>query len=113
MIVMMALIVNVSFGRHNTAEAVKVISTARDIFYFKVCESMIGASIKVYDHDGKLLVSEEVVHHKVIVDFYGEPAGNYKIVITKDNNEVSFDYSKETESHAERGALGDYISITQ
>lgn len=86
-----------AFAREgNPQSSVRVLSVKRDIFYFKVCQTFIGGSIEVYGEDGAMILSDKIQNHKVIIDFYFQEAGVYKIRIKKDDREISFDYNKST-----------------
>lgn len=80
---------------------VKVVSKAMDVVYFKVSADMIGASIEVYDANGKLIDSTTVTDNKVIVDFFAEPSGEYTIHVKKENNDNTISYNKYTASQSE------------
>ena len=80
------------------SEPVSVLSVKRDIFYFKVEKSFIGATIEVYANDGQLILTETVIRRKAIVDFYLENPGTYTIKLKKDDKEASFTYEKKDTS---------------
>lgn len=105
------VVVSSAFANHPEGP-VKVISTKMDVVYFKVNCSLIGATMEVRDNDGKVIFSEKVVDHKVLVDFFAEPSGNYTIHLVKDGHDDSISYSKFTISQAER-ASGNYVTVTQ
>ncbi len=91
---------------------VKLVSTKMDVVYFKVSNEMIGASMEVYDHTGKMLHSEKVTDKKVLVDFYAEPSGVYTIHVLKNGNDQEIIFTKESPSQAER-ASAHHITVTQ
>jgi hypothetical protein len=90
----------------------KVVSRKMDVLYFKVSSELIGASMEVYDQNGKMIYNEKVTDHKVLVDFYAEPSGVYTIHVQKDGKNEEITYTKESGSHAER-ASSNYITVTQ
>jgi hypothetical protein len=110
MIPALMLVMTAAFAKNENP--VKVISTRMDVVYFKVSCDMIGASMEVYDADGKMIHSEKVTDKKVLVDFYAEPSGSYTIHLKKNGNDEAITYNKETVSHAER-ASANYLMVTQ
>lgn len=93
-------------------DPLKVVSTKLDVVYFKVSCELIGASMEVLDQTGKVIYTEKVTDHKVLVDFYAEPSGVYTIHVQKDGKNEEIVYNKESVSHAER-ASASYITVTQ
>jgi len=73
---------------------------------------MIGAEIDVQDSTGQVIFTTTVTEHKLIVDFYAEPSGEYTIVVKKDCNTKEISYSKFTKSQS---ALADhnYVVVEQ
>jgi hypothetical protein len=82
----------------NNTSAVRVLATKMDIFYFSVPKTMMGAKIEVYNETGELIATQIVTRHKTIVDFYNANPGHYTIIIKKDGNQESFNYSKNAPS---------------
>jgi hypothetical protein len=87
-----------AFAGDNPNPNVSVLSKKRDIFYFKVRQSFIGARIDVRDNDGHIIATEEVRQKKSIVDFYFEKPGTFTITITKGDKQETFQYNKTTPS---------------
>jgi hypothetical protein len=84
-----------TFGTPKTSTVpVSVISNKRDIFYFKVDKTFIGAIIEVRNSEGVTILSDTITSHKAIVDFYLENAGTFTIEIRKDGEAVGFEYQK-------------------
>ena len=81
---------------NNPQQMVRVLSVKRDIFYFKIGRSFIGGKLEVYSENGELIFSDKLTSHKAIVDFYFQDAGLYEIKIKKNDQEVSFGYTKST-----------------
>jgi hypothetical protein len=73
---------------------VSVISSKRDIFYFKVDKTFIGAIIEVKNSAGVVVLSQPVNSHKAILDFFLEDAGIYDIAIRKEGKVMEFVYQK-------------------
>jgi hypothetical protein len=82
----------------NNTSVVRVLATKMDIFYFSVPKTMMGAEIEVYNETGELIATQIVTRHKTIVDFYTANPGHYTIIIKKDGNQASFNYSKNAPS---------------
>ena len=116
MMLIPALVLVMSFSasakQNPNTSPVKVVSTSHDIVYFKVAAEMVGASIEVYDNDGKLIHSEKITDKKVLVDFYAEPSGSYTIHVKKGEKDEAISYNKEGVSHSER-ANANYLVVTQ
>lgn len=91
---------------------VKVVSRKMDVLYFKVSCQMIGASMEVFDSSGKMIHTEKIKDHKVIIDFYAEPSGAYTVHVQKDGKTEEIIYNKESVSHAER-ASAYHVTVTQ
>jgi hypothetical protein len=90
---MVALVMMASasvFGKN--VQLVKVLSKQREIVYFKVDASMIGAALEVYNENGDLVYSEKVTTKRQIVDFFDEPSGSYTIHVMKDGKEEVIEY---------------------
>ncbi|HZY80366.1 MAG TPA: T9SS type A sorting domain-containing protein [Cyclobacteriaceae bacterium] len=112
MLIPALVLMSVAAFAHKPESPVKVVSKKMDVVYFKVSCEMIGASMEVYDATGKVIFSEKVTDHKVIVDFYAEPSGVYTIHVQKNGKDEAITYTKESVSHAER-ASASYITVTQ
>jgi len=92
---------------------VSVLSVKRDIFYFKVCSSLVGGRIDVFSSNGELLASSEISSRKTIIDFHFANQGSFIIKITKDNKELNFDYKKSSPSPLSENETEHHITITQ
>lgn len=90
---------------------VKVISTKKEIFYFKVDKEFAGALLEVFDAVGNKVIEQRVDKRRVIVDFYYDQPGRYIIKLSNGNLEEVFVYEKFGPSHAERFA-GDFVLVT-
>jgi hypothetical protein len=103
-----------AFAKASDPHAVRVLSVKRDIFYFKVCQKFIGGTVEVYGEDGKLLFSDKIASHKVIVDFYFQDSGMYEIKVKKDDRVESFGYNKATpKPEGEAAAGSETVSMLQ
>jgi hypothetical protein len=91
---------------------VKVLSTKRDIFYFKVDKEMVGAMLEVFDKHGTKVIEQRIDKRKVLVDFYYDQPGKYSIRISRGEVERLFEYEKVGPSHAERFS-GDFVLVTE
>jgi hypothetical protein len=74
--------------------AVEILSTKMDTFYFKLCKDYVGAIVEVQNADSVVLVSKEIVGNKAIVDFYFERPGKYRIKIKVAGKEETFEFEK-------------------
>jgi hypothetical protein len=93
------LMVSSAFAGHgNGKQSVEILSTKRDIFYFKVSHQFSGATVEVLTSDSTLLMTEPVQHTKSLIDFYFEKPGMYTIRITKGDQQVVFTYEKVSDS---------------
>jgi hypothetical protein len=110
LVALVMMISAVSFAK--TPHPVKVVSKSKDIVYFKVTSSMVGASMVVFDETGKMIYSAVLTGKKTIVDFYAEPSGSYKIRVKKNGEEEVIDYNKLSVSHAEL-ASHNHIEVIQ
>jgi hypothetical protein len=100
MLVALVMMVSASVFAKNP-HPVKVVSKSKDVVYFKVTSSMVGASMVIYDETGNVIHSAVVTGKKMIVDFYAEPSGSYTIHVTMNGNDQVIDYKKLSASHAE------------
>ncbi len=82
-------------GAKPRKEEVVVLSTKREMFYFKVKKSFLGATIEVYDSSNKKTGSELVFAKRMLLDFYYMPADTYVIKIKKGDQLLEFQYTKE------------------
>jgi len=95
----MVLIASSAFAGHSTGkQSVEIISTKRDIFYFKVSHEFSGATVEVLAADGSVLMTDTVHHTKSLIDFYFELPGLYTIRMTKGGQQWVFTYEKVSES---------------
>lgn len=106
----LVLMTSIAALANKPQDPVKVVSKQMDVVYFKVSCDMIGASINVYDANGKMIHTDRVTNRKVLVDFYAEPSGAYTIHVVKNGNEQEIVYNKESASHS---ASINYVSVTQ
>ncbi|HEX8061121.1 MAG TPA: hypothetical protein VF473_09315 [Cyclobacteriaceae bacterium] len=93
MLVALVMMVSASVLSKNT-HPVKVLSTAKEVVYFKVSPEMIGAIMEVYDENGHMIYNDTVTSKKMIVDFYAEPTGSYTIHIKKNGADEVIEYVK-------------------
>jgi hypothetical protein len=94
----LALMVSALSSQAGTAPSkydVKVISTKRYIFYFKVDKRLIGANVQILDENQKEVSSEMVLRSRMILDFFFLRPGNYTVRISKDGAAVSFPYANQ------------------
>lgn len=94
------------------SNSVKVVSKQKDVVYFKVNCAMIGATIEVSDAKGNVIYNSKVTDHKVLVDFYAEPSGEYTIHVKKDGADESISYTKVSVSHSELSSHS-FVTVTQ
>jgi len=106
------LIVCSAMGALGDPGPVKVLSTKRDIFYFKVDKEYVGALLEVFDKNGNKVIEQRIDKRKVIVDFYYDQPGRYDIRISHGSIERLYVYEKVGPSHAERFA-GDFVLVTE
>lgn len=81
-------------GSKPSTVPVSVISSKRDIFYFKVDKTFIGAVINVKDSSGKIVFTDSITRHKAIIDFFLSAPDTYTIQVKKDNQVMEFIYHK-------------------
>lgn len=93
-----------------SCSCIEVLSTKRDIFYFKSTEDFTGATIEVYSF-GKLIFTDQVVHRKTLIDFYFEKPGVYTIKIIKGSRVEEFTYQKQTPSPYYESETDQHIQI--
>src|SRR5277367_4129569 len=93
LVVICALFATPSFASDpEPKELVRVLSTKRYVFHFKIVNELIGGTVSVFDGDYKLIMSESLTHNKNIIDFFELPPGYYMIRIKKDDKEVNIQY---------------------
>ncbi len=78
--------------------SVSVLSTKRDLFYFKVDKVLLGATLEVYSSTGVMIFTAKVTHRKAILDFYQQGSGTYSIKLKKDSKVEEFTYVKASAS---------------
>ena len=66
-----------------------------DVIYFKVDKEFLGAEIEIYSSEGVKLLSQKIVHRKVLVDFYYENPGKYIVHIVKGDVQKDFNFTKD------------------
>lgn len=77
---------------------VSVLSTKRDIFYFKVDKTMVGSTVEVFSSEGEMIFSGKVTRHRAMIDFYLENPGTYTIKLKKEELSTEFFYVKSSSS---------------
>src|SRR5882762_3085130 len=93
-----------------SCSCIEVLSTKRDIFYFKSSADFTGATIEVYSF-GKLIFTDQVVHHKTLIDFYFEKPGVYTIKIIKGSKVEEFTFHKQSPSPYYESESDNHIQI--
>ncbi len=73
---------------------VVVLNTTHDIFYFKICKSMMGGTAEVFDAAGNLVITQNLDNRKLIIDFFEMLPGDYTIKVKKENTEETFAYHR-------------------
>jgi len=86
-----------SFAKCKSGD-VSILSTKRDVFYFKINKVLLGATIEVYSSKGELIFTSKITHRKAIVDFYEEGSDTYSIRLRKNDRVEEFTYIKESSS---------------
>jgi hypothetical protein len=76
----------------NQALSVRVISTKRHIFHFKVDKELIGGTVDILFNNETLIETDRIVQSRTIVDFFSLQAGNYIVRIKKGEKEFTFQY---------------------
>jgi len=99
-ILLILIIVQAATGSYAKCKnaPVSILSTKRDVFYFKVDKILLGATIEVYSSKGELIFTSKITHRKAIVDFYLEDSDTYSIKLKKDDQVQEFTYVKESAS---------------
>jgi hypothetical protein len=92
LIVIIVLFATPTFASGTPADAVKVLSTKRYIFYFKADKRLIGGTVEIFDKNQHLVGTEKIIQAKTIVDFFNLSAGNYTIKIKKGIEEFVYPY---------------------
>jgi hypothetical protein len=75
-----------------TEEAVKVLSTSRYVFYFKVEKELVGGTVEIWTEQNELVQSEKIVRPRTLLDFFYLKPGTYIVKIKKDDKEYTFEY---------------------
>jgi len=86
---------------------VVVLSTSHDIFYFKICKTMVGGTVEVYNPEGKMVGTQNLDNRKLIIDFFDMAPGNYTIKVKKENIEETFTYHRDGYQMVVRAASTD------
>jgi hypothetical protein len=92
------LITSYAFAGNGKHQPVEIISTKRDIFYFKVSHEFLGATVEVVAADGRIMLSDAIQHSKSLIDFYFEQPGQYTIRVAKGDKVEIFTYEKTSDS---------------
>jgi hypothetical protein len=106
------LVVCSAMGALGDPGPVKVLSTNRDIFYFKIDKEFLGALLEVFDRDGNKVIEQRLEKRKVLLDFYYDQPGRYSIRISYGPMEKIYIYEKYGPSHAERFS-GDFVLVSE
>jgi hypothetical protein len=83
------------FGATAKETPVVVLSTSHDIFYFKICKTMVGGMVEVYNPEGKVVGTQNLDSRKLIIDFFDMAPGDYTIKVKKENTEETFTYHRD------------------
>lgn len=73
---------------------VSVLAVRNDLFYFKVDKAFIGATVEVYSSSGELVLSQKVMRHKTLIDFFDKKEDKYTIKIKTGCSEFDYLYTK-------------------
>jgi hypothetical protein len=93
-ILFLSLVLSAAFAENGEKkEQVKVLSTKREIFYFKVEKKLIGATVEILDENQQVVKTEQIVNKKTIIDFFFLEDGNYTVSIKKDCEQFNFKYT--------------------
>jgi len=84
-----------SFSTTRKDTPVVVLKTSHDIFYFKICKTMIGGKVEVYSPEGNVVGTQNLDNRKLIIDFFDMAPGDYTIKVKKENTEETFTYHRE------------------
>ena len=109
LILALIAVVNVS----KADSPVSILAIKSSIIYLKVNKDLIGATLKVEDESGNALVTEKILHKKVIVDFYYKKAGKYRVTIVLNDREETFTYENVAFESANTEAETDEIIVSQ
>lgn len=71
---------------------VVVLNSTQEIFYFKICKTMIGGTAEVFDAAGNLVGTQKLDSRKMIIDFFEMAPGDYTIKVKKEGVEETFNY---------------------
>jgi hypothetical protein len=92
LVIAFALLAVPSFATPRPANPVRILSTKRYIFYFKVEKELIGGSIEVVDSCQQVVATARIERVKNVVDFFYLPAGVYNVKIKQGDEEFIFPY---------------------
>ena len=83
-----------------------------DVIYFKIDKEFLGAEIEIYSSQGVKLLSQKIIHRKILIDFYYENPGRYVVHIIKGDIQKEFNFTKD-EPCPEPDRASDSIKIVQ
>jgi hypothetical protein len=89
------------FAANGMAKAhrpVSVLAVRNDLFYFKVDKLFIGAVVEVYSSHGDLVLTQTVIRHKMLIDFFERQPDVYTIKIKSKCTEINYLYTKVDEA---------------
>lgn len=72
------------------AHHISILSMRNEVFYFKVDQDFIGATVQVYDSTGTVVFTSQLNMKRNLIDFYNIETGKYTIHF--ENNGVAEDY---------------------
>lgn len=104
----MMAVAGVSFGHRKKDALVQNVKSRLDAVYLKLDESLIGATLEIVRETGEVVITEAIVKRQVLIDFFYETPGFYKIRIVRDDVvELEYEYVNtslvaENEEGAER-----------
>ena len=90
--ILFLLLASPSFSQAKPKQDFKVLSTKRQVLYFKVNKSFVGGVVEVYDENRNFLESDDLPHTHTMIYFEEMPAGNYFIKVTKGDKVIEFRY---------------------
>jgi len=109
LILVLALVAQVSVAKN----PVSILSISSSIIYFKIDRDLVGAQLEITDEAGHVLLTEVILHKKVIVDFYFKTAGKYRITVRKAGFEETFTYENIAFESSHKQDSRDEILVTQ
>jgi hypothetical protein len=92
--VLLAFYTSFAKSPNGTGTVVMQLATSHEIFYFKACRTMLGATVEVYDPTGKQVATQNLNKRKLIIDFFDMAPGDYKVVVTKNGTGQVFYYHR-------------------